>query len=260
MTYRHIRYEVEDKIALVTISRPEVLNALNHRAQAELTDAWIRMRDDDDVIVGILTAEGTRAFSAGQDLKDRAEVDDGPGAEAHRSQGEMGLFPREALVGKPLIAALNGLALGMGAVLALQADIRVAAPNATIGYPLIKVGIFPPRMHEMWMLGPAGLALESLFTGDPLKAENAYRVGLINHLVSHEELLPKSFQIARKIRDNAPLVIRAIKETWDSEPLYNLVRSTRIYHLRSGQVSRSEDAMEGPRAFAQKRKPVWQGR
>ncbi|MFN8533158.1 MAG: enoyl-CoA hydratase/isomerase family protein [Dehalococcoidia bacterium] len=259
--YRHIGFEVDDGVALVTIRRPEVRNALNKRAQAELADSWARIRDDREIIVGIVTAEGDRAFSSGADLRDRgANYVDDPLVRRYAPLGEPGVFPREAPVAKPLIAAINGVALGMGAVIAMQCDIRVGCEAATIGYPLIKVGIFPPRMHEMWMLGPPGLALESLLTGDPLSAADAYRVGLLNHLVEGSQVLPKAFEIARKIRANAPLVIEGIKATWDSEPVYALVRGSRVYQHHSRRIAESEDAKEGPAAFAAKRPPVWKGR
>lgn len=258
--YKHITYEVEDGIAVITIRRPEVLNALNKRARAELTDSWFRFRDDDS-LVGIVTAEGDRSFCSGADLRDRSpEQSEDPLVQRYAHLGEPGIFPREVPVGKPLIAALNGIALGMGAVIAMQCDIRVGCEKAAMGYPLVKVGIFPPRMHEMWMLGPAGLALESLLTGDPLSAADAYRVGLLNHLVPYEEVLPKARQIAEKIRANAPLVIQGIKATWDTEPVYTLVRGTRVYQHHARLIAESEDSKEGPAAFAAKRKPVWKKR
>lgn len=257
MEYQHIGYETKDGIATITIDRPEVRNALNKRAQAEICDAWFRFRDDDDVIVGVVTAVGDKAFCAGGDLKERVQTTE---RQPLNRLDELGVFPRELDLGKPLIAALNGLAFGMGAVIALQCDIRVATPNASIGYPLIKIGNFPPRLHEMWMLGPAGLALEALLTGDPLSAEDCYRVGLVNHIVDHSQLMEKAYSIAGKIRDNAPLVVRGIKETWDTEPVYALVRSTRIYRHYGNLVAKSDDSKEGPRAFAEHRKPVWQGR
>jgi enoyl-CoA hydratase/carnithine racemase len=260
MEYQHILYEVNDGIATITINRPEVLNALNRRANYELTDAWFRFRDDDSTIVAVITGAGERAFCAGADIKPQKTVAEIDPHSPYGRYGELGVFPREANLGKPMIAAINGLALGMGAVIALQCEIRVATANASLGYPLIKIGRFPPRMHEMWMLGPGGLALEALLTGDPMSAQDAHRVGLVNHLVERDQLLPKSYEIAGKIRDNAPLVVRAIKETWDSEPLYQLVKSTRIYTHYGNEVSQSEDFKEGPRAFAEKRKPVWQGR
>lgn len=259
--YRHITYEVEDRIALITIRRPEVRNALNRRAQAEIADIWLRFRDDGDALVGIITAEGDRAFCSGADLRDRlAAKEPDPLIEKYGPLHELAIFPREVGVGKPLIAAINGLALGMGAVLALQCDIRVGCEAASLGYPLVKVGIFPPRMHEMWMLGPAGLALEALLTGDAITAADAYRVGLLNHLVPYEDVVPKAREIATKICRNAPLVVQGIKATWDTDPAYAVVRASRIYQHHSRQIADSEDAKEGTRAFAEKRAPNWKAR
>ncbi len=259
-----IDYQDRDGIALLTINRPAVRNAINSQGVQELHDAWLRFRDDPKARVAVITGAGDRAFSSGYDLKE-LRSDPSPAnlvrqQEQHGKASGTSPFPADCEVGKPVIAAMNGVAFAAGAVLALQSDLRTATPNADIGYPVVRMGRFPPYLHEFWAYTPPAVALMSLYTGDAIPAEEAHRVGLYNRIVPHDKLLPTALEIAGKIRDNPPLVMRAIKQVWDAQFQNQLTRSTRLFYDLARTVQNSEDAVEGHRAAAEGRKPQWKGR
>ncbi len=257
-----VLYELRDGIAFITINRPDRRNALNGLGMVEMGEHWLRFKNDPEARVAVLTGAGDKAFCAGADLKDIADDEENLTKRAEKL-GRMagtGHHPRELKLGKPVIAALNGYALGAGGVLALQCDLRVASINASIGFPPVKLGHLPSYLFDMWRMMPPAVALKSLYTGDPVKAEDLYRTGMVSDLVTPDELMPTATALAEKVRDNPPLVMRAIKEVWDSDPEFHKIEWIRIYTDVARMVSGSEDFKEGPRAFAEKRKPVWRGK
>ncbi len=259
-----LRFEVDDGVALITLHRPEALNALNAELVRALIEALHTVRSDDAIRVAILTGEG-RAFSAGADLKERA-TGDNRGA-GNNSPGEFfAADPPDAYAtfnpGKPTIAAIGGFCLAGGLELALTCDVRIAADDARFGLPEITRGFFPgaggpqrlPRMI------PQALAMEMLLTGDPIDAEHALRVGLVSRVVPRAELLAEATRIARRIASHAPLAVRAVRELAYATDDLTLAQAMRFGGSLRSIIGQTEDALEGPRAFAEKREPKYRGR
>jgi E-phenylitaconyl-CoA hydratase len=209
--------------------------------------------------VAILSGAGDRAFSAGADLKEMREAREA-GEDFWVPPQARGSIEPELRVYKPVIAAINGHCLGGGLTLALSCDIRIASNNATFGYLEILRGI--PTTNGALRLPravPLGIALELLLTGDRIDAQEAYRVGLVNRLAPLAELIPTAEAIANKIMDNAPLAVRVTKELAIKGLAMSYEEGLRLGEAMRQIVKGSEDAKEGPRAFAEKRKPIWKG-
>jgi enoyl-CoA hydratase/carnithine racemase len=254
-----ILYELRDGVAFITLNRPEKLNSLDREAVAALGRAWAAFAGDRSARVAILSGAGARAFSTGADLKERAASGD---PYANRwGQGEAaGGLMRD--LKKPVIAAIHGYCLAGGFEMALGCDIRIAAPSARLGLPQIQRGSYPggAGLGRLARIIPLGAALEIVLTGDPVDAETALRIGLINAIVSEEELLTAAEALARRIARNAPLAVEAAREAVVRSldmPLDHWTRYNQLYRTLIGQT---EDAKEGPRAFTEKRAPVWKGR
>lgn len=258
MPFQFISVETSDHITTVTIKRPEVMNALHPPANAELGRAFDAFAADDDAWVAVVTGSGSRAFSAGNDLKVAAsgEIFD---LEWHGGFG--GITNRHDLF-KPVIAAVNGFALGGGFEIALACDIIIAAENATFGLPEPRVGFVAGAggIHRLPRYIPQKIAMGMLLRGKPIDAAEAYRLGLVNEVVPQDALLDAAREWANEIGKCAPLSVRLSKQA----ALMNLhlpleqamntpVPLTEVYR-------NSEDHKEGPLAFAEKRKPVWKGR
>jgi enoyl-CoA hydratase/carnithine racemase len=254
-----VLYEVDGKVATITINRPEKLNALSLAAQFALHDAWVRFREDDRVIVGIVTGAGERSFCAGMDLR---RGDGLPPEFEGRSPDEASgsICPREYDLGKPLIAAINGYALGMGAAIVMQCDLRIMSENATIGYPLVRMGMMPGALHDFWMQAPSVIAARALYTGKAITADDAQRAGLVNDVVPLGDLPAAARALADEVAENAPLVIQAIKRTWDTQQEFREVKAWREFNRLSRTVNASADHDEGIRAQVERRSPDWQGR
>jgi len=258
-----VLYEKKDRIAYITLNRPEVLNAINQETVRALTEAWIKVRDDPDVWVAIITGTGDRAFSAGADLKEMA---------MRRSTIEGGeppqdiyppLIPTRGLeVYKPFIAAINGIAAGGGLEIALACDIRIAAEHARLGQPEVLRAIMPGwgGTQRLPRFIPFGIALEILMTGDFISAEEAYRIGLVNKVVPAAELMPAAEALARRINENGPLAVRTIKEAVYRGVRMPLEDALHLEKALSQNLHQTEDAKEGPLAFVQKRKPEYKAR
>lgn len=260
-----VLYETKDGICYLTINRPQARNALGGRGMKQLTDCWARFKEDKDARVAIITGAGDQAFCAGLDLKRVASAKDEMDDYIQQFQkwgqvGTLGMFPRQLFLEKPTIAAINGPALALGGILALQCDIKIASENATIGYTLVKLGWFPPYCHEFWQLGSPAAALQSLLTGEPVSAKDAYHFGFITEVLPQAKLMPRAIEIATKIRDAAPLAVKAVKVTWDTQPQNTNLWSLHVFHDYARRAELSEDAIEGPRAFAEKRKPRYTGK
>jgi crotonobetainyl-CoA hydratase len=257
MAYEFIRWEKRDHVAVVTIARPEVMNSLHPGANEELARAWDDFAADPDVWVAIFTGAGERAFSAGNDLKFQA----GGGAVRMPPTGFAGLTSRFDLW-KPIIAAVNGFALGGGLEIALACDVIVAADHATFGLPEPRVGLMAAAggVHRLPRHIPLKVAMGMMLTGKAITAAEAHRLGLVNEVVPAAELMPAAQRWAAAIDECSPLSVQATKQAaleGLGRPLAEAIAGK--YDL-VGALWKSEDCREGPRAFAEKRKPVWKGR
>ena len=257
MQLEFVRYEKRDRIAYVTLNRPEVMNALHPPAGEELARVWDDFAADPEVWVAILTGAGERAFSAGNDLKwtaTHAETRWPP-------SGFGGLTSRTDLV-KPLIAAVNGVALGGGLELALACDLVVAAEHATLGLPEPRVGLLAAAggVHRLPRMIPLKIAMGLMLTGKSIDAHEAARLGLVNEVVPLAELLPAAERWARAICECSPLSVQATKQCAYDGLGRPLTEAMQGRYSAASRLFKSEDVREGPRAFAEKRKPVWKGR
>lgn len=256
-----VDYTKEGRIAIFTLNRPEALNAINVEAARELHDALVDFRDDPEVWVGIITGAGEKAFSAGADIKDML-----PFGQKHRySPWAIPELPmRGFTLWKPLIAAVNGYALGGGLEIVLACDLRVASENARFGLPEITLGLLPgwggtqrlPRMI------PWCKAAEILLTGKPIDAQEAYRIGLINKVVPQNELMSAAKEWANTICQAGPLAVRAVKEAMIKGYSMTLEDGLYLEHTLEAYLMGTEDFNEGITAFAEKprRKPDYKAR
>lgn len=259
--FHKIIYEKKGRTAYVTINRPERMNAIDADTSRELLQAFSDFRDDDDLWVSILTGTGEKAFSAGADLVAMAEAFAGSG-EAMRFDTPFGGITRSFEIWKPMIAAINGYCLAGGLEMALMCDIRVAAEHATFGLPEPTRAIIPAAggTQRLSRAIPQSMAMELLFTGGRIDAQTALRCGLVSHVVPLAQLMPKVEEIAEAICSCGPLAVRAIKEAAYRGRDMTLEEGLALETEKAGEVFRTEDAREGPLAFAQKRKPEYKGR
>jgi enoyl-CoA hydratase/carnithine racemase len=257
-----VLFELADQVAVITLNRPAVRNAMNSELRRALTEALHRIRQEDDIRAAVITGAG-RTFSAGADLKERAQVGRAGDAdvasiiEAGRAAG----FTRLAIE-KPLIEAVDGYCLAAGFELALVCDIRICTAEARFGLPEIVRGFFPGGGGPQRLIRaiPQAMAMEMILTGDAIDAATALRVGLVSRIVAEDELLPTARQIAQRIAGHAPLAIKAVKEVTQAALDETLEQSLRFGSALRWIIGQTEDAREGPRAFAEKRAPQYRGR
>jgi enoyl-CoA hydratase/carnithine racemase len=254
-----IEYEKEGHIAIFRINRPEALGALNVEGIKELHDTLVDFRDNDELLVGIITGTGDKAFSAGVDIKDFLPF-------IKRTTGKPWQVPGTVMRGlelwKPLIAACNGLTYGGGLELALSCDIRIASENARFGLPEVTLGVVPGGggTQRLPRTIPRGIAAEMLFTGKSIDAQEAYRIGLVNKVVPIDMLMSTVKEIAESICQNGPLAVRAAKEAMIRGMSMSLEDGLRLEDSLTQFIVSSKDFSEGTQAFIEKRKPKFEGK
>ena len=251
---------VQDNIALITINRPERLNAMDAEHYAGLSRAWVQVRDDPAIRVAIITGAGDRSFTAGADLKTFVTKP--------VELSEMWLTQRDQLlnrgleVWKPIIAAVNGHCLGGGTTLLFATDLRIAVPHATFNLAEVKRGLVPGNGGTQRVLSqlPYAIAMKFLLTADTIDAATAERWGLINQIVPAAELMETAFSLARRIAGNAPLAVQAAKELAIRSRDMDLNTGLRMEQVVNRMLWTTEDVKEGTLAFAEKRPPRFEGR
>lgn len=255
-----IDFELSDGVALITLNRPERLNAIDADGYRQLSEAWTRVRDDRDVRVAVVTGAGDRSFSTGADLKSfiTAPSDLSEFWNTQRDQ----LLNRGLEVWKPIIAAVNGYCLGGGLTLMLATDIRIAAEHATFALAEAKRGIVAANGGTQRVLAqlPYAIGMELLLTGERFDAATAERWGLVNRVVALDALLPTAMDYAQRIAANAPLAVQAAKELAVRARDLDLASGLRLEQAINRLLQFSEDAQEGPAAFAEKRPARFEGR
>jgi enoyl-CoA hydratase/carnithine racemase len=250
-----VTYELRGAVAWLTINRPEARNALNRAVRDDLFDGVRRFNEDDDAQVLVLTGAGDKAFCAGGDLKEMADT-----ALTVPPVDFVPQFGRNIEVVKPTIAAVNGVALAGGFLLAQTCDLVVAAEHARFAVSEVKVGRGAPWAAPLSWLVPPRVAMEILLTGDPIDAQRALEVGLVNHVVPADELTATAQRLAERIAANAPLSVRAAKRTVRLVADLPLPQAYDEAERIWEPVYLSADAQEGPAAFRDKRTPRWEGR
>ncbi|WP_274555432.1 enoyl-CoA-hydratase DpgD [Streptomyces spiramyceticus] len=260
-----VRYEKKDHVARITLDRPEVLNAMDLRMHEELACIWDEVEADDDVRVAVLTGAGERAFSVGQDLRERARLDqDGAPLTTFGSRGQPG-WPRltdRFTLSKPVVARVDGYALGGGCELALACDLIIASDRAVFGLPEARLGLIPGAggAFRLARQFPQKIAMGYLLTGRRFSAATALGFGLVNEVVPADRLDRCTDEWTADLVRSAPLSVRAIKEAVLRSVDMPLEEAFTAEYAWEERRRRSTDAVEGVRAFAEKREPVWSGR
>lgn len=259
-TFEHILVETDGPVAVVTLNRPSVLNALNASLLTELSSALSGLEHDDDVRVVIVTGAGTKAFAAGADIGElNALANAVEGADKARI-GQAVTLQIERL-GKPVIMAVNGFALGGGCELAMAGDIRIASENARFGQPEVNLGLIPGyggSQRTTRLLGK-GMAMFLCLSGDMIDAQMALEIGLVERVVAQDELLPAAKKLAGTIAQKAPLAIAACKRAINNGAHLPIADALELEALEFGTLVNTNDFKEGTSAFLEKRKAEWKG-
>ncbi len=260
MGYENLIYEKKDGIAWITFNRPKVLNALNRKTVEELREALTDARDDAGVRVLILTGAGEKAFVAGADIGELSQQTAVNGKEF--SLFGQGVFHLLETMGKPSICAINGFALGGGCELALTCTIRIASKTARLGQPEAKLGILPGYggSQRLARLCGKGVAHELCLTGEMISAEEAQRIGLVNHVYEPAELLPAAEAMAKKIVANGPLAVKFTMEAIERGVEMPLEEGLFLEATLFGVACATEDMREGTKAFLEKRPAQFKGK
>ena len=254
----------EGHTLVITINRPEARNAINRAVTDGIGDALEIADNDRDVRAVVLTGAGDKSFCAGADLKAIASGEEIIPTTGSRAAWGFAGFASHG-ISKPTIAAVNGVALGGGTELVLAADLAVASAEAVFGLPEVKRGIIAGAggVFRLPAAIPGKVALELIFTGEPISAQRALDLGLVNHVVPQDEVLDRALKLAHAIAANAPLAVQASKRVAKHIIDGTVIPEAASWNLSAREradVRSSEDAKEGPRAFAEKREPVWVGR
>ena len=255
----NVTYQRKDAIATITINRPRVLNALDQATLAQLSAAFETARDDDCVLGVVLTGAGDKAFIAGADITELARLNVVE-AEAYSRKGQAVLDLIETL-GKPVIAAVNGFALGGGCETAMACTIRLAADNAKFGQPEVKLGLIPGfgGTQRLARLVGKGRALHIILSGAMVDAKEAYRIGLVNEIVPHADLIPRAEAILREIASNAPLAVKFAIESVNKGAETTLSQGLALESSLFAICAATEDKAEGTSAFLAKRAASFHG-
>lgn len=251
-----VRFDARsDGIAIITLNQPETRNCLSREIRQGLFDAWDRFERDDTLRIAILTGSGDKAFCAGGDLKEMVETG-------------MKVPPRELFplpydtveLSKPTIAAVNGVAFAGGWMIAQACDLCVASTRAKFAVTEVKVGRSSPWAAPLIHMIPQRIMMEILLTGKPITAERAYEIGLVNRLAEPDKVLDAAIALAQEVLEGAPLSVRAARETVMLSTEMGRSAALQAARHASEHCYNSYDAQEGPRAFAEKRKPIWSGK
>ncbi len=255
-------YDKAGHVATVTLDRPDALNAINPTMNDELIRVWAEVRDDPEVWIAILTGAGDKAFCAGADLKELIPELARRARQGSLEEFNFGGITRGFETWKPLIAAVNGYALAGGTELALACDIRIAAETARFGQPEVRWAIIPGAGGTQRLPRAIGMsaALEIMLSGRQLEAEEALRLGLVHKVVPAGEALAEAHRVAEALLANGPLALRAVKQAVLRGQDLPLAQGLNLELELFAEVLRSDDAIEGPRAFAEKRPPRYQAR
>ena len=260
MSYQTLLFEIKDGVALITINRPDKLNALNDQVVDELADAAERVATEDAIKGAILSGAGQKAFVAGADIADLAKQ--GPFDGKARALRGQAMLRRLETCGKPVIAAVNGYALGGGCELAMACHLRIASDAAKFGQPEVKLGIAPGYggTQRLPRLVGKGNALRLILTGDMIDAQEAYRIGLVNQVVPAGDLLAAAEKTLRGILAMGPLAVRLALEAVDQGLEMTLDEGLLLEANHFGLLAATEDMKEGLTAFLEKRPPRFRGR
>lgn len=254
-----IDFKAENHIATITINRPERMNAMDSEHYDALSEAWVRVRDDPQVRVAIITGAGEKSFSAGADLK--SFITQQPSLSELMLTQKSQLLNRGLEVWKPVVSAINGYCIGGGVTLMLATDIRVCVEHATFSVAEVKRGIFPSNggTQRISQQLPHPIAMELLLLGDSFDAETALRWGLVNRVVKPADLMSTAMQYAQRLAANAPLAVQSAKELALRSRDVDLATGLRMEQMMLRLLQTSNDVVEGTTAFAQKRAPSFKG-
>ena len=258
--FQNIRFETKNQIAYVTIDRPKVLNALNMATMQELKQAFAAIKDDHEVRVVILTGAGEKSFVAGADIGELSQHSPVSAKEyTHRGQAILDAIEN---LGKPVIACVNGFALGGGCELAMACTMRIASENAKLGQPEVKLGLIPGYggTQRLPRLVGKGIAMQLVLTGEMIGAQEAHRIGLVNEVVPASELIARAEAIAAKIAANAPLAIQYAMEAVNHGLDLPLADGLFLEATLFGVCCATEDKNEGTKAFLEKRPAQFKGK
>jgi enoyl-CoA hydratase/carnithine racemase len=256
--FETLLYVKKGSTAYITLNRPKVMNALNQKAIAELTEAFTDSRDDASIRGVILTGAGDKAFIAGADISELARAT--PIQAQKQTRAGQSLFNLVENLGKPVIAAVNGLALGGGCEAALACSIRLASSNAKFGQPEIKLGLIPGfgGTQRLSRLVGKGIALQLILTGETISAQDAYRIGLVNEIIGPSELLSRAEEILAQIGANAPLAVGFAIEAVNRGLECSLPEGLAIEGALFSLCTATDDMKERTSAFLEKRRPRFQ--
>src|SRR3954466_5807316 len=258
-TFDNIRFDRKDQIAYVTIDRPKVLNALNMATMGELVTIFTQLKDDREVRVVILTGAGEKSFVAGADIGELQKNNPVEAKEyTHRGQAVLNLIEN---LGKPVIACINGFALGGGCEIAMACTMRLASENAKLGQPEVKLGIIPGYggTQRLPRLVGKGIAMQLVLSGEMINAQEAHRIGLVNEVVAAAELIPRAEAIAAKIIANGPLAVQYTMEAVNKGMEMPLAEGLYLEAVLFGAACATEDKKEGTTAFLEKRQAQFKG-
>jgi enoyl-CoA hydratase/carnithine racemase len=260
MIFENILFEKKNAIGYVTVNRPKALNALNAATLEELRTAFTDIKNDSNLRAAILTGAGEKAFIAGADINELAQQDAVTGKDfAHRGQSVLDLIEN---LGKPVIACINGFALGGGCEIALACTMRLVSENAKLGQPEVKLGILPGYggSQRLPRLVGKGIAMEMVLTGEMMSAQEAHRIGLVNEVVAAADLIGRAETIAAKIAANAPLAVQYAMEAVNKGMEMTLPEGLFLEATLFGVCCSTADKKEGTSAFLEKRAAKFQGK